>query len=203
MIYTLALTGSVGSGKTVVTEYLTKYGITIIDADTICREILEENKDVIDQIISFFGLSILDNNGNIDRSKIRQKVFTNKKNKLWLEQLLHPIIRETINNKQQKITGDYCVIVIPLLNSKNVKHYHFDKLCLVKSTKELQINRIMMRDKVDTNNANAMLNSQNENQQESLKVDYYIDNKQDIENLYHECDILHKKISQCSKEEKK
>lgn len=194
MIYTVALTGNIASGKTEVANYLQQYDITIIDADIIAKELLTSDSKIIQTIIGHFGSKILLQNGQIDRRKLREIIFNNKDEKIWLENLLHPIIRSKIKTIQQNAVGLYCVLVIPLLNDKNQHHYHFDSICLVKTSKDSQLKRIMLRDNVDISMAESVIKQQINAQEKLLNISYVIENTRTLLDLENQANILHEKL---------
>ncbi len=194
MIYTVALTGNIASGKTQVANYLNQYGITIIDADIIVRELLTSNRKIIQTIIGHFGSKIAQTDGQINRKKLRTIIFNDKDAKTWIENLLHPIIRLKIKAIQQDAVGAYCILVIPLLNEKNQHHYHFDSICLVKTSKYIQIKRIMLRDSINVTMAESIIKHQTQDQETKLNISYTIENTKSIIDLENQTQLFHEKL---------
>ena len=126
MIYTLAITGSIGAGKTEVTKYLNALGVTIIDADDITHNILTDDLSTIKSISSHFGEAILSENGSIDRKKLREIVFKNSDEKAWLENILHPLIRKKIREMQKK--ADRESQIVRVISRDNVEYEEAERI---------------------------------------------------------------------------
>lgn len=200
MIYTLAITGSIASGKTRVATYLNEHDVTIIDADNITHNILKDDISTIKLISSHFGHAILSKTGSIDRKKLRKIIFKNNDEKVWLENILHPLIRKKIREKQEVAHGDFCVLLIPLLNERNIKHYHIDLVCKVKTDKAIQIERVISRDDIKYEEAKKIIEDQELNN--NLKIDYIINNDGSIEQLKQETKKLQEVIMQMKSKDK-
>jgi dephospho-CoA kinase len=97
----IGLTGGMGSGKTTVADLFAEYGITIIDADLITRELVLPGTNALHAIVKHFGADILDDTGALNRQALRDRIFKNPQERLWLEQLLHPQVMEEIKKRAQ------------------------------------------------------------------------------------------------------
>ncbi|MGB2080045.1 MAG: dephospho-CoA kinase, partial [Vibrio sp.] len=92
----IGLTGGIASGKTKVSDYFaSQYGIDIVDADVVAREVVAIGMPALNQIQSRFGDAILDPQGQLNRARLREIIFQNPEEKHWLESLLHPLIRQS------------------------------------------------------------------------------------------------------------
>src|ERR1700761_4347883 len=112
----IGLTGGIGSGKSTVAAMFEKKGILVIDADLIAREVLEPGQPAYEMMIQHFGKSILDDSQkHIHRQKLRNIIFSDPSEKIWLEQLLHPIILELMKVRAELAVSPYCILMIPLL----------------------------------------------------------------------------------------
>jgi dephospho-CoA kinase len=158
-MFCVGLTGTIASGKSTVAKTFANLGAKIISADLIAREITTKNKTVLRQIAVKFGEDILNEQGELERFKLREIIFNNKDDKLWLEELLHPLIRERIEDEIKKVTEKYCVIEIPLLIDR-VNFPYLDFVLLISSPTTTQISRLMKRDSISKEQALAILNSQ-------------------------------------------
>ncbi|MEE3003686.1 MAG: dephospho-CoA kinase [Pseudomonadota bacterium] len=197
MIFTLAVTGGIGTGKTLVRNYFSELGVVIIDADDISRSLTTNNNDIIKAIKDYFGEEILLSPGVINRKKLRSCIFQNKKHRLWLEQLLHPLIRENIYKIQLKAQGYYCVLEIPLLHHRNISEYKIDMICEVKASKELQLNRIMIRDNISEYNAKKIIASQEF--KNKITPDYIIENLTNYDSVISQVTNIHREVLQLTK----
>jgi len=146
---TIALTGGIGSGKSSVATLFKELTINVIDADAIARDIVKQKTNSLQQIINHFGKEFLLNDGNLDRVRLRQLIFDEPNEKQWLENLLHPLIRQEIQKKCSNVKSAYCIVVIPLLfeTAKDENHEDIDRILVVDANEELQIKRVMDRDR--------------------------------------------------------
>lgn len=155
----IGLTGGIGSGKTTVANQFASYGVPIIDADVIARDITLPNTFAFNEIIKHFGQHLLTQHGTLDRSALRQIIFNQPQERIWLENLLHPIIRDQIEQQIAQILAPYCIIIIPLLFE--VESYPFiNRILVVDSPPNMQIERVIQRDKTDQTQVEAIIKTQ-------------------------------------------
>ncbi|WP_298625968.1 dephospho-CoA kinase [uncultured Legionella sp.] len=159
MIYCVGLTGNIASGKSTVANLFSELGIKIINADQVSRELTAPNTIAYKEIISHFGTKIILENGELNRRQLREHIFTNPDERVWLERLLHPLIRQELEQQIQLCTTPYCVVEIPLLIDK--KNYpYLNRILLVTSSLDIQIKRVMMRDHCTKEQALAIISVQ-------------------------------------------
>src|SRR5687767_969781 len=115
LMFTIGLTGGIGSGKSTVAELFSQLGIDVIDADAIAKMLVDSQEAISKKIIAHFGPSFLDNNGHINRKKLREIIFDSVEERRWLERLLHPLIIDEIKKQVARARSPYCIIIIPLL----------------------------------------------------------------------------------------
>jgi len=186
----LGLTGGIASGKSVLTSWLENHGVEIIDADLISRELVKPNTPIFLEILKHFGLDILNSKQNLNlglnRALLRQKIFENPKDKVFLENLLHPQIRQNIEKKIKASKAEIICLVIPLLKSRN-QYPMIQKLILIDTPPEIQKTRLINRDKIPEDLAKKMINAQLSRQERlnliNKKTDFVIYNHEDLENL--------------------
>ena len=155
----VGLTGGIASGKTTVAGLFRLWGVDVIDADLIGREILEKNKIVSLRIKKKFGKEICKTSGKLDTKKIRKIIFENENKKIWLEKLLHPMILEKIKKKIKKIKSSYGVVVLPLLLEAGPFPF-IDHVLLVDVSPATQIKRLRTRDALTVPEARVALANQ-------------------------------------------
>jgi dephospho-CoA kinase len=155
-MYCIGLTGSIGSGKSTVAAQFAKLGIDIVSADHIARNLVQRDQPALQNIIQHFGTKVLTENGELDRRHLREIIAHNTLERMWLENLLHPLIRKEIEKTIQQCTSPYCIIEIPLLFDKTGYPY-LNRILLVLAETELQIKRLMQRDHASRQHACAML----------------------------------------------
>ncbi|MBT4885148.1 MAG: dephospho-CoA kinase [Legionellales bacterium] len=183
MTYIVALTGTIGSGKTTVANLFGELGIEIIDADIIARELTTTNKNIITAITDYFGKEILNNTQQIDRKKLQQIIFNDKAKKLWLEQLIHPEVQKIIKQTTLSIKSAYAIVAIPLLRSKSIELYSIDAVLTVTCDLETQLNRVEQRDNINETTILKIITSQKQEKNSYAATHYTIENNASIESL--------------------
>ncbi|MGL4687542.1 MAG: dephospho-CoA kinase [Fusobacteriaceae bacterium] len=195
----LGITGGIASGKSTVSNFLRELGMEILDADILSREVIEEkvNKKAL---LDIFGSEIFikKNNENIiDRKKIREMVFNNKKKLEMLNNLIHPKIIEKFENRKkisEKLKNKEIIIFdIPLLFEKKLE-YLCDYILTVYTEKNIQIERIIERDKSNYNLAVKIIDSQMDICEKVKKSDFTINNSGTREELKDKLNNILKEI---------
>lgn len=192
----LGITGSIGSGKTMVAKLFSKHWFNRIDADEIGHNLLKENKELKNKIVKIFGDGILDKNENIDRTKLGDIVFDDNKKLKKLNSITHPAIIKEIKNQIKKIRkkcGDDEKIVIdaPLLLETNLKNL-VDKVIVVKCGKEKIIKRL--NKKYSEKQIERILKAQMPLQEKLKYADFVIDNNKNIKHLENQVGKIIKKL---------
>ena len=141
-MFTVGLTGGVAAGKSTTTNFFIDKGITVVDADTISRNLQLKGEEGYEKIVKKFSDDILDSNGEIDRKKIREIAFSDPKNKKWLEDLMHPMIRDEVIKQFEKVESSWAIYSAPLWSRKN----KFNRTLVVDAPKEIQLQWIIERD---------------------------------------------------------
>lgn len=159
MVYTVALTGGIGSGKSTVANEFAHLGINVIDADIIARQVVESGTPALATIAEHFGTAMLTPEGTLNRRALREKIFSHPDEKIWLNALLHPLIQQETQRQRQKITSPYALWVVPLLVENNL-HHRADRVLVVDVTRETQIQRTLQRDHISREQAENILAAQ-------------------------------------------
>lgn len=188
--FVVGLTGGIASGKTTVANLFAEFGIELVDADVIAREVVAKGSAGLTAIVDLFGDEILLANGQLDRATLRNKVFNNETQRLWLNNLLHPMIRQKMLDQVQASTSKYVIMVVPLLFENQLDSLVSTTL-VVDISPELQISRTMQRDGVSQQQVEHILASQMSRQQRIDKANHIIDNQGDIELLRSQVTRLH------------
>jgi len=188
----IALTGGIGCGKTTVCKLFSQQNIPVIDTDIIAHDLVRPGKVALLEICDYFGAGILLNDGSLDRKALAGKVFNNKKNRLHLESILHPKIKQSLLLKLNQLTSCYVIIAIPLLIETN-QQADYDRVLVIDCDEQQQIDRTIVRDKRSLEEVKSIMKSQVSRQQRVAAADDIIDNTQNINNLKLQIDLLHKK----------
>jgi dephospho-CoA kinase len=141
----LGLTGGIGSGKTTVANLFAAEGVTVVDADAIARELVAPGQPALQQITAHFGPGVLNATGELDRAALRRLIFSDEQQKQWLNQLLHPLIRETLLQRCREASSAYVILMAPLLFENGLDQTVQRTLCIDVS-EQTQIARTCQRD---------------------------------------------------------
>lgn len=193
MAIIIGLSGGIASGKTTVANLFNEhFNIDIVDADIVAREVVALGSDGLKQITDHFGDSILLDDGTLNRSRLRELIFSDPKEKQWLNDLLHPMIRDKIDSDLSKITSPYGLLVAPLL-VENQMQGMTDRVLIVDVPAEVQIERTMSRDNVSREQVASILKSQASREQRLAVADDVIKNHTKNQELLPQITDLHQK----------
>ncbi len=189
--FCVALTGGIASGKTTVSTLFSELGVPVIDADVIAHQLTQKNSDAYHHILTHFGQVILNNDKTLNRKKLRERVFDNPAEKKWLENLLHPLIREKMKTDISHVTYPYCICVIPLLaESKGIDF--IDRILVIETPTDMQIKRATERDQSSADLIKTMINAQAKSDERLKIANDVLENKNDIDSLKKQVVELHK-----------
>jgi len=180
----LGVTGGIASGKTVVSEILEELGAPLIDLDIIARQVVEPGTIALENIIDYFGKQVLHEDESLDRKKLSNIIFQDMEKRKKLESFTHPPIFEEflkqVDEIAKKTPGAIIQVSIPLLIEENLQ-FMFDKIVVVYISKELQIERLVLRNGISRADASNMLNSQLPLDEKVGYADFVINNENSIE----------------------
>lgn len=188
--YAVVLTGGIATGKSTVAKLFSSDGFVVIDADKIAHQMLEFHKEKIAQL---FGSEYI-REGVVDRKALGSLIFSNPKEKLRLEGLLHPLIFEEIERLslvQDQFKKPY-LVDIPLFFES--KRYPIEKSIVVYTPYEKQLERLVERDRSSTEEAKQRIGSQLSIEKKKQLSTYLINNSQDLKHLQEEYDRVKKEI---------
>lgn len=144
-MFSIGLTGGIGSGKSQVADLLGQLGASIIDTDVIAHQLTAPDGAAISAIRNVFGDQAISQDGSMDRDWMRKQVFADQTVRIQLQSILHPLISQTAMDMAQDMRGDYCVFVVPLLVESQHWHKRVDRICVVDCDIETQISRVEKR----------------------------------------------------------
>lgn len=143
---TIAVTGGIASGKSLLGEILQNLGYTVIDLDTISKDISRKGEIGYKGIVEIFGKIILQENGEIDRKKLADIVFNDKQSLNKLNAAMHPLIDGELNKRLRQLKDEkYVFVLIPLLFETGWQN-RFDRVWLILADKDKRIERAQARD---------------------------------------------------------
>jgi len=187
----IGLTGGIASGKSAASYCFASLGVPVIDTDLISRELVQPDTEGLQEVIENFGDGVLDETGKLDRARLRAIVFASDDKRQLLEDILHPAIRNRVEELVAEITqAPYVIIVIPLLFETRYA-IPVDRVLLVDVNEDLQLERLIQRDNLNREQARAMLRAQTTRQQRLKNADDIIRNNGSIEELHAQLRTLH------------
>ncbi len=197
-MFTLGITGGIATGKSTATDFFTKKGIDIVDADIISRELQTQGQAGYQAIQKRYGSKVLANDKELDRAKLRELAFENELEKKWLEELMHPLISEKIIEAFGKVESKWSIYSAPLWGPKN----RFSRVLVIDAPEELQVMRIANRDKSTKTIAENIIKTQiNRNERISYSNDLII-NDSSIEDFEKKLDFYFQIYDRLADEEK-
>jgi len=190
--FRVALTGGIASGKTTVANLFAAHGVPLVDTDLIAREVVEPGQPALAAVAAAFGTDVLDPEGRLDRRRLREIIFSDASARGRLEAILHPAIRAEME-RQSAATADagpYQILVIPLL-AEGGRRSHVDRVLVVDTPESVQVARLMARDAVTREQAEASLRAQAARTARLGIADDVVTNTGRIEDLRDQVDALH------------
>ena len=199
----IGLTGSIATGKSLVSEYFRELGAPVIDWDLISRAVVEPGLPAWQDIIDYFGTEILQEDQRLDRVKLGRVVFNNEEKRKKLESFIHPrTIDEAQRQERDALKKDPEAVIIhdvPLLFEVSIDK-RVEKTIFVYASEETQLNRLRERDGMNEEDALSRIRSQLSLAEKMKRADFVIDNngsmeetRRQVQKLYHELSSLAKK----------
>src|SRR5699024_7695570 len=182
----IGITGGIASGKSTLCTLLSNMSYTIINTDNITHDLYKKGNKGYKKILEIFGEKILDKYRNIDRKKLGNIVFNDKKKMLQLEDLIHPLVMEEVLNKVEKTDEKIIFVEIPQLfeaYDKVTQYINFYEIWLIYVDEKEQLKRLIKRDNLSKEEAIKRINSQMSLEEKKLKADFLIENNGNIEDL--------------------
>lgn len=187
----IGLTGGIGSGKSEVGRRFESLGILVVDADQIAREVVEPGQPALADITAHFGGDFVLPGGQLDRAKLRERIFSDPEAKAWLEQLLHPQINRLIRTRLQTASSPYAMLSSPLL-LETKQHELVDRVLVVDTSELLQVERASQRDKDSEEQVRRIMATQLSRTDRCGRANDIIQNHGDLSELDMQIDKLHR-----------
>ena len=155
----IGMTGGIGSGKSAAGKFFETHEITVIDADSLAKKALDINSIGFNQAVDFFGPTILDSAGHVNREQLRATVFNDSEKKAKLESIVHPIVQDLMFTNISNSTSPYSIVMVPLIyESQSMSSY--DRILVVDCDESLQLQRASARDGSSLDLINKIINAQ-------------------------------------------
>lgn len=186
----VGLTGGIGSGKSTIASLFAMRGVPIIDTDEIARNLTEPGQEAFNEIVRFFGDTILDDARRIDRDKLRERVFDNPEDRQHLENILHPRIRAIVREKLASLEAPYVIVVVPLLVESGFTDL-VDRVLVVDAFENVQIERTAARTGLSEPEIRKIMATQASRVQRLQLANDVIENNADRKHLGNEVERMH------------
>lgn len=190
-MFTVGLTGGIGSGKSTVAACFASHGVPVIDTDDIARDLAMPGGAALDRIRAVFGDTVMQADGTLDRAALRRRVFGDSAARRQLEAILHPLIRQQVERALATLSAPYALIVIPLLVETGDYRDLLDRVLVVDCPEDVQIARVMARSGLTHDEVTAILATQVGRVERLAAADDVIVNTTSLEALRAEVATLH------------
>jgi dephospho-CoA kinase len=192
-MFRVALTGGIASGKTTVSRLFAALGVPVIDSDEIARDVVAPGTPGLAAIVARFGEGVLQADGALDRRRLRGIVFADPGARADLEAITHPAIRAEMERRSAQAGGPYQVLAIPLLVEGGAARSRVDRVLVVDCPPDVQVRRVMARDRCTEAQAYAVLAAQAGREARLAAADDVIANDGDLAGLRDQVEALHRR----------
>ena len=178
----VGLTGCIGAGKSLAASFFLEQGAYIIDADEICRQLVKPGKPAWKEIFDTFGSEYFNPDDSLKRKKLADLIFENNNKRIALEEILHPrvIVEEKVRyHSYQKINPNAVVIIDAALLIESGNHKTTDRVIVIRSNEELQIQRVIKRSAESRESIKKRLEQQMPLEEKLKYADYILYNESD------------------------
>jgi dephospho-CoA kinase len=187
----VGLTGGIGSGKSAASDIFENLGIQVIDTDKISHLLTSVNSDCLSAITNIFGSDIVEK-GQLNRKKLRKIIFGDDLARKKLENILHPRIRQKVEEALSEAKESYVIVVVPLLVEK--KKYEFiNRILVIDCDEQIQINRVKKRNNLNNEEVTDIMRTQATRQERLAMADDIIHNNGDLSLLMEQVTLLNEK----------
>lgn len=193
MLFTVALTGGIGSGKSAAAKLLAELGADVVDTDIIARQLTAPHAPALTAIASQLGAEYIRPDGSLDRAELRQRIFHDRQAKATLEAILHPLIRRQAAAQLAASRAPYALVVVPLLVETGAYRDLSQRVLVVDCTEENQVARTMARSGLTKEQVHAIMDNQATRRQRLSHADDVIDNNGELAALERQVREMHEK----------
>ncbi len=185
----IGLTGGIGMGKSTVSNYLAEtYNVPILDADVYARHAVDPGSHLLEEIVDRYGLGMLLPDGKLDRRRMGNIIFNSPPERQWLEQRIHPFVRDRMETRLQALQSDPVVmLVVPLLFEARMTDL-VREVWVIACSERQQIDRLVQRDRLTIEQAKARMKSQMSIERKIQQADIVLDNSTTVDELLRQVD---------------
>ncbi|MEO8627038.1 MAG: dephospho-CoA kinase [Betaproteobacteria bacterium] len=186
----MGITGGIGSGKSTVAGLFSERGAHVIDTDVIAHELTRAGSEAMQQIKQRFGTHYIAEQGEMDRARMRELVFSDLVAKRDLERILHPPIERDVRRRLKHLDMGYAMIVVPLLLETGAYSDLIKRVLVVDCDEEIQVARTIERSRIDQTQVRAIMRAQVSRADRLRAADDVIDNTGELHQLNHQVEML-------------
>jgi dephospho-CoA kinase len=188
----IGITGGIGSGKTTVANFFAALGVPVIDADELARKVVMPGQAAYDAIVQRFGTSILSKSGELDRRRLRERVFSDPESRGQLEEIVHPRVYAEIEKQLNSLTSIYAVVVVPLLIESGGRSL-VDRVLVVDASEDARIERASQRDGTTPDTVKQIVAAQLDRKSRLAAADDIIENDGSEQSLELAVSAIHRR----------
>ncbi len=172
----IGLTGGIGSGKSTAAQFLKEFGAVVIDLDKVGHFVLQKNGGAYQQVVNAFGTGILNPDGEIDRAKLGNIVFSNPEDLKRLNKIVHPLIDKTVEKvtRESRSHGLNVVVLEAAAMLEADRSWQVDEIWVIAATEHYVIPRIKDRPDYTEEVVRKRIKAQLPNEERRKKADVYI-----------------------------
>ncbi|PSN16513.1 dephospho-CoA kinase [filamentous cyanobacterium CCP5] len=184
----IGLTGGIATGKSTAADYLGQHhGLPVLDADIYAREAVGMESPILAAIADRYGNQILLPDGSLNRAALGEIIFNDPAEKGWLEQQIHPYVRQRFAEAMAELDAPLVVHAIPLLFEADLTD-QVGEIWVVICSADQQLQRLMARNQLSQAQAQARIASQMSLEEKAARADRVLDNSGDRLHLYRQID---------------
>jgi dephospho-CoA kinase len=194
----IALTGGIATGKSTVAKIFADLGALILDADQIAREVVQPGTHCWQKLRDFLGPTYFEETGTLRRRELRQKILQDSQCRLTVNAILHPAIVQEMDRRweasQMLRPGQIALFDLPLLFEAHLED-RFDTIILVYTPRDIQLQRLMLRDGVSPEEAAETLAMQLPIETKRARSDLVIDNSDDLSHTHEQVRLVWERLT--------
>ncbi|MES2579689.1 MAG: dephospho-CoA kinase [Pseudomonadota bacterium] len=198
-MFVVALTGGIGSGKSEAAKIFAELGVPITDVDAISHQLTSANQPLINVLAANFGNQYITPDGALNRSAMRDLIFSDQNALAKLNAILHPVIYdEAITQLQQNTNAPYQILVIPLLFESPRYSPHINRILVIDCDEQIQIARVKKRSNLPESQIMQIIKAQTSRKQRIKLANDVIENNENVDKLREKIILIHEKyINTC------
>ncbi|WP_018972767.1 dephospho-CoA kinase [Rudaea cellulosilytica] len=179
----IVLTGGIAVGKSAVQQQFERLGGAVFDADVVARDLVGSGQPALAEIAAAFGPEAFTPAGELDRRRLRERIFADEAARRRLEAILHPRVRSELRSRAAACSAPYCLLAIPLYAESAQAYAWVDRVLVVDVPRAVQLARLMQRDGMTAEFAQRALAAQATRAQRLALADDVIDNSGNLDDL--------------------